>query len=428
MTYDETVKWYHSFEKFGVVPGLERVKALCSALGDPQKKFRCVHVTGTNGKGSVCTETACVLKSAGYKTALYTSPEVIDFRERMQINGEMITEAELCNVTETVKRAVELLNDGGIFPTQFEVVTAAAFEWFAESGCDIAVLETGLGGRYDATNIIEAPLACAVVSVSFDHMSVLGDTLEKIAHEKSGIFKNGSAVVAAASVPDGAKKVIEKTAADNNCTLFFADEKEIFDLSRLNSEHSVFYDGEELHIPFFGYHQIQNAAVTVMLCRLISAAGFPVSSYDIKKGISCARIPARTEIISRAPFVMLDGCHNDASTAGLSDVLNGLLPGKRILAVMGMMADKDCRKSVENLISHFSCVICVKPSNPRSMPAEDFAEIIKECGVPAVPAASPQSGIDAAIKMLNGYDALIVCGSLYLAADIRDYLIKKFKQ
>ncbi len=427
MTYEEVLTWYHSFEKFGVVPGLDRVKMLCARLNDPQKKLRCVHVTGTNGKGSVCTEVANVLRCAGYKTALYTSPEVIDFRERMQINGEMISADELCRVTEKVKSALEQVNEEGVFPTQFEVVTAAAFLWFAERDCDIAVLETGLGGRYDATNIIETPLVCAVVSVSLDHVGILGDTVEKIAWEKSGIFKSGAQVIASASVPQGAQEVIRSVASENGCGVLFADEKDIFDLSRL-SENTVGYKDVSFRLPFYGYHQVRNASLAVCICDALTRKGFVISTSHIAEGISGSRIPARTEIICREPFVMLDGCHNDASTAALADVLKTVLPEKKILAVMGMMADKDCKKNVLNLAPCFSYVVTVKPSNPRSAEAFELADTVRAAGVDAFAVEDPKEGIDFAADILDSFDALIVCGSLYLAADIREYLIRKFKK
>lgn len=426
MTYEEALKWYRSFEKFGVVPGLDRVKALCAGLGDPQKKLKCVHITGTNGKGSVCTETASVLAAAGYKTGLYTSPEVIDFRERMQINSEMITPSGLCRITEKVRCATEKLNGQGIFPTQFEVLTAAAFLWFYESRCDVVVLETGLGGRFDATNVIDDPLVCGIVSVSLDHTAVLGDTVEKIAFEKSGIIKNGVCAVAFAGIPDGARRVISDFADEKNCRLVFADEKEIFDLSPYDERESVIYKNTEIALPFFGYHQVCNAAVTVCVIETLRKKGFNIPDSALSLGISSSRIPARTEIISEKPFVMLDGCHNDASSAGLAGVLEKKLKGKRVLAVMGMMADKDCKKSAANLVGHFARVIAVTPSNPRSMKAADFAELIKSLGVESEAFDTPERGVDAAVEMLDGYDALVVCGSLYLAADIRAYLLKKF--
>lgn len=428
MTYDEALKWYHSFEKFGVVPGLGRVRALCSRLGDPQKKYSCVHVTGTNGKGTVCTETANVLTCAGYKTALYTSPEVLDFRERMQIDGKMIPEDELCAVTEKVRNAVAALNAESVYPTQFEVLTAAAFLWFSEQKCDIAVLETGLGGRFDATNIIDSPLVCAITSVSLDHTAILGDTYIKIAFEKCGIIKKNTSVIVAASVRTDVKKVVLETAEANDADVCFADEKQCFSFvcdDITGSE--VIYRGRSMKIPFLGLHQIQNAAVTVNICRRLIEKGLSITDENIVRGIGQARIPARTEILSATPLIILDGSHNDASTAALAQVLKKYLPAKKILAVMGMMADKDCKTSFCNLASCFSRVIAVKPSNPRSMEAERFAALASQCGVESVAAGEPEKGIDEAFAELDDFDALVVCGSLYLSADVRDYLMKKIK-
>lgn len=426
MTYDEALTWYRSFEKFGVVPGLERVRLLCSRLGDPQRSFDCVHVTGTNGKGSVCTETANALIAAGYRTALYTSPEVLDFRERMRVNGEMIAKDRLCSLTEKVRDAVEGLRDGGVYPTQFEVLTAAAFLWFAESGCDIAVLETGLGGRFDATNLIDPPLVCAITSVSLDHTAILGDTYAEIAFEKCGIIKEGADVVVPCDVREDVKKEIRAAAEPKGCPVYYTDPRDCFEVvSRDIRGTQVLFEGRGMLIPFAGEHQLRNAALTVRICRSLSAKGYPVTSEHIAEGISRSRIPARTEIISSDPLVILDGCHNDASTAALSETLAGELSDKRIIAVMGMMADKDCRTAVNNLACRFSRVITVKPSNPRSIGADALAALIREAGTEAYPADSPEDGIDAALALLPEYDAMVVCGSLYLAADIREYLLSR---
>lgn len=428
MTYDEALSWYHSFEKFGVVPGLERIRILCSRLGDPQKDFRTVHVTGTNGKGSVCTETANILTCAGYRTALYTSPEVLDFRERMQIDGEMIPPDELCSLTEKVKAAVERLNEENVFPTQFEVLTAAAFLWFSERGCDIAVLETGLGGRFDATNVIEDPLVCAITSVSLDHTAILGDTYDKIAFEKCGIFKKGACAVASASVRPDVKKVILDAAEKNDIDICFADEKQNFIVENADITGTVVrYHGKHMKIPFAGYHQVQNAAVTVNICRILAEKGLSVPEDAVVRGMEVSRIPARTEIMCEAPLIILDGSHNDGSTCALAEVLEKYLSGKKLLAVMGMMADKDCRKALENLTPYFSRVIAVQPSNPRSMSDEEFSALVAEYGVASIAAGTPENGIREAIKLLREYDALIVCGSLYLAADIRAYLAESIK-
>ncbi len=425
---EEAVGYFHSLERFGIRPGLERIGALCAQLGHPEKGLRYVHIAGTNGKGTVCTEIAGVLQAAGYRTGLYVSPYVIEFRERIQINGRMIQRRELAYAAYRVKKAIAQLNAQGIYPTEFEAVTAAAFICFARQNCDIVVLETGLGGRFDATNIIEAPIASVITSISLDHTGVLGDTLEKIAFEKCGIIKQGAHTVTCDTQPAEALSVIRRTAEQNGSFLFEASVPALFEvLAGDITGTAVRYRNTEIKIPFAGAHQLQNAAIAVKACEVLGVNGYDITVRHIKAGLEASRNPARTEVLNAVPPVLLDGSHNDDSTKALAGVLGTYLAGKRILAVMGMMADKDVKTSVANLKPFFSHVIAVTPSNPRAMAAGEFCALLRSLGISAEACAEPAGGIDRAFALLNGYDALVVCGSLYLAADVRSYIIKKIK-
>jgi dihydrofolate synthase/folylpolyglutamate synthase len=427
MNCEEAVAFYHSLERFGIRPGLERIEALCHRLGDPQNHLRCVHVAGTNGKGSTCTEIASVLTEAGYRTGLYTSPYVIDFRERIRLDGEMISPDALVDVTEKVSREIKALSEEGLTVTEFEAITAAAFLYYAESGCDVVVLETGLGGRFDATNIIKSPLCSVITSVSLDHTKILGDTIEKIAAEKCGIIKKGRPVVTAVTQVPSVLNTIRQEADSRGATLVTAAPEEY----RLTEEDitgsTVLFRGQPLRIPFPGRHQIENTALTVAVIDILRNYGFAVSDHQLKEGIRKAWIPARIELISRSPLVILDGSHNDGSTSALADSLNRYLTGKRILAVMGMMADKDCAAALDHLLPLFDRVICVTPSNPRSMEAEEFRSLVVARNTDAVTAASPVDGVHAALALADDYDAIVICGSLYLAADVRPELVKLLK-
>lgn len=423
MTLDEAVNFYHSLERFGVRPGLERINLLCERLGSPQNKFKIIHVSGTNGKGSTCTALASVLTAAGYKTGLYTSPYVIDFRERIQFMMEMIAPEDLINVTETVKTEIEKLNSENVKITEFEAVTAAAFLYFADKKCDYAVLETGLGGRFDATNIIEAPVCSIITSVSLDHIKILGNTISEIAFEKAGIIKNNRPVITGSSQHPDAMKVIKEQACKRNSELFTPDENTMFKIlnesiegTEVSTAYGIF------NIPFTGRHQLANMALVLEAVEVLRADGADIDNSDVCTGISSARIPARTEILSRQPLVILDGSHNDGSTSALAGVLNKFLKNKKIIAVMGMMADKDCVKSIGNLMPFFDEVITVMPSNPRSMKAEELSKIVRSYGVKSSAYDNPEEGIQKAFDKLSFYDVLIVCGSLYLAGDIRKYL------
>ena len=426
MNYDEAVGFYHSLLRFGVKPGLERTLALCEELGSPQKKLKCIHVAGTNGKGSTCTFIASVLKKAGYRTGLYTSPYVIEFRERIRLDGEYIPKDDLVSVTDRVRAALQKVNSLGIYPTEFEAITAAAFLWYAEQNTDIVVLETGLGGRFDATNIIENPLAEIITSISLDHVRVLGDTIDKIAWEKAGIIKPDSAVITSVNQHPDALSVIKNAAKENNAELILADDKKMFsDKSITLFGTDLQYNGQNIHISIPGVCQPENLSLCLECFGLLKAKGYNITDSDISDGISSAFIPARTEILSKKPLVILDGSHNESSTKALSELLKQTLHDKRILAVMGMMADKDIKTALGFLLPCFDEVIAVTPTNPRAMTAENFAESVTEYQKPVVCKDNPTDGIVLALKMLNNFDALVICGSLYLASDVREYTIQK---
>lgn len=421
MNYEEALNFFHSFDRFGVQPGLDRVCALSAFLGNPQKDLSFIHVAGTNGKGSTSTMLSEVFRAAGYTVGLYTSPYVLCFRERMQVDEKMISEEELPVLAQTVKEAVLKCNENNIFPTEFEVVTAAAFLYFKQKNCDIVILEVGLGGRFDATNIIAQPECSVITSISFDHVGVLGDTLEKIAGEKAGIIKNGVPVVTSENQPDAVKAVLLAEAQQKNAVLHFADGSLPVLYETVNGS-CITWNGGELRIPFAGMHMVENAGLVIKAAQLC-AGKWHISEQNIRDGIAAARIPARVEVLSEQPLVILDGSHNDGSTKALAGVLQRNFAGKKILALMGMMADKEVNKVLANLLPCFSRVLSVTPSNPRAMEAYELAEKIAQNGV----AAQATDGIDCAVatalEQLADYDALVVCGSLYLAADVREKFI-----
>ncbi len=425
MTLTEAINYYHSLEKFGIMPGLERISLLSERLGSPHIKLKFIHVAGTNGKGSTCTALASVLHEAGYKTGLYTSPYVIDFRERIQLGMKMIAPEDLISCTEKVKSAIEELSSEGVKITEFEAVTAAAFLYYAEKKCDFVVLETGLGGRFDATNIIEAPLCSIITSVSLDHIGVLGDTLGKIAYEKCGIIKNGCPVITGTEQRGEALEVIKAVSEKMNSSLMLRNSRELFEIENESITGTAVKSREgSFQIPFSGKHQLDNMALVTGAVEILRGNGVKISPDAVINGIENARIPARTEVISRKPLVILDGSHNDGSTAALGYLVRNHLKNKKILAVMGMMADKDVRKSLGNLVPEFSYVIAVEPSNPRSMNCEELKGIVGEFGVKCNAYKDPSEGIERAFSVLSQFDALIVCGSLYLAGDVREKLLK----
>ena len=373
MTYEQALQYIHSLHRFGVKPGLERIAALCTALGSPQERLRCVHVAGTNGKGSACAMLAGIAMAAGMKTGLYTSPYVFEFRERMRIDGEMIPEEDLCRWTQILKDIAEALPEP---VTEFEFNTALAFAWFAEQGCELVVLEVGLGGRWDATNLIKAPLCSVIMKVALDHTEFLGDTLAKIAAEKCGIVKPGFPVVCTCGQDAEALDVIEKTCEVRNSPLLVAHEAECEVLRSSLAGSECVLAGLPVRVPLAGRHMCQNALAAVKTARLL---GF--SDEAIQIGISRVSMPGRMQVLSARPLVLFDGGHNADCARALAAALEEYCPGQRFRALCGMMADKDVQEYLRILRPHIGHFIACGLDNPRALSAEALAEYARAAGM-----------------------------------------------
>ena len=411
-------QYYHSLLTFGMMPGLERIKILLERLGDPQKSLRCIHVAGTNGKGTVCTFLASVLTEAGYKTGLYTSPYIVDFRERIRIDGEMISENDLDSVTEKVRSEIESLRQEDIIITEFEAVTAAAFLYYKDRGCDFVVLETGLGGRFDATNVIERPLVSVITSISLDHVKILGNTEAEIAYEKCGIIKNNCPVVTNSAQRAEVLRMVKEQSEIKNSDFVIADVNECSVLNDSIKGSEIFFSGRSVFVPFPGKHQAENCITALTAIDVLKKQGIVISERAVKNGIRSAKNPARCEIVSEKPLVILDGCHNEGSAKALRAVMEKYLKDKKPKALMGMMADKDIDKILSLLLPYFTSVTTVTPSNPRAMPAEDLKEKINKHGTEAVSFENMKEAYEHALNNTNDDEVLIVCGSLYLCSDI----------
>ncbi len=410
--------YYHSLLTFGIMPGLDRIKILLERLGNPEKSLRCIHVAGTNGKGTVCSFLASVLKEAGYKTGLYTSPYIVDFRERIRVDGEMISENELEKVTDTVRTEIEKLRSEDVIITEFEAVTAAAFLYYKNTGCDFVVLETGLGGRFDATNVIERPLASVIVSISLDHVNILGNTISEIAYEKCGIIKNGCPVVTNSAQLSDALKMIKEQSEMRNSEVYVADVSAIRVLDESIKGSDIFYGGRSVFVPFPGKHQTENCINALTVIDLLKEQGIAISEKAIREGIAKTRNPARCEVVSEKPLIILDGCHNEDSAKALCSVMKKQLKGKKITALMGMMADKDIDKVLYLMLPYFEKVYTVTPSNPRALDSRELSEKIKRLGTSAESFDNIRTATEYALRNLSQDDVLIVCGSLYLCSDV----------
>ena len=421
MNYNEALDYIHSLGKFGSRPGLENISRLMNELGNPQDKLKYVHVAGTNGKGSTCSFLSSVLREAGLKTGLYISPFVVAFNERIQINGEYISDSELAEYTKFVKKAAEKIATEDNPITEFEFITALSFKYFADKACDIVVLEVGLGGRLDATNVIKAPLASVITRLDLDHTAILGDTIEKIAAEKCGIIKKGSHVITTADNDAKALEVIEKTSDYQSCSYTLTNPKQAEIIENSIKGQAFKYKNYLYNIKLLGKHQVSNALTAI---ETVEKAFPNIPKNVIAKGLLKTDFPARCEVISKDPVLILDGSHNPNGTAALNEVLNELKINDAT-AIVGFMADKDVKYAIGKVANHFSKMITVEVgSNPRTMSANELAEICEGFCSDSVAANSYMEAISLA-KMAN--KPIIVFGSLYLSSDIRPLLLNTDK-
>ncbi len=423
MNYEETLEYIHSLHKFGIKPGLDNIKKLLMLLGNPQNNNNFVHVAGTNGKGSVSTYLSNIFIADGKKTGLFISPYVVDFKERIQINGQYISENSLCLITKEVKEAAQKLYtmDKTVI-TEFEFITAAAFLYFSKEKCDIVVLETGLGGRLDSTNVIKKPLASIITKIDFDHTAVLGDTIEKIAYEKAGIIKSNSIVITTDKQDKKALEVIKNTALSVNSEFVCVDSKDAKNIICTEFNTQFEYKNIKLISEMPGMHQVENMSLAVQ-----TALKLKIGEQSIKSGILRTSFPARLEMISKSPLVLLDGAHNPNGAGVLADYLksNKISP----VAVMGMMKDKDCFGVAKLIAPLCSAVLTVTVnSNQRAISAEELANIAAEFCNKVIPFSNYNDALKEAEEISNILSVpILVCGSLYLASDIRPILLNKFK-
>ena len=423
MNCNEAIEYIHSLEKFGINPGLERIRALCDELGNPQKKLKIIHVAGTNGKGSTSTMISNILRKNGYSTGLFISPYVTDFRERIQYNGNMIEKHELAECVEKVKSAIDVISAKGLHPTEFEAITAAAFAYFEKKKCDFVVLEVGLGGRLDSTNVIEAPFVSVITSISLDHTAILGDTIEKIAAEKCGIIKFGAQTVAYPFQDSDAMAVIEKTCSERCCNLTVPDVSRLSISEEKLEGTSVCYDGIEFMLPLAGEHMVYNACTAIEAVRALSKLAVDISEKAIVSGIESSIMPGRMELIKKRPIAILDGGHNEGCAEALSRFIKKHLQGKRIIMVSSMMADKDYLAYLSAVAPFADTFIATRVDMPRALKSDELMQSAMEYCNNCYDISDPVKAITAAINITQPDDALIVCGSFYLAGAIRDNLL-----
>lgn len=426
MTYENALEKIHSLLTFGSRPGLDRILTLLDRMGNPQDKLKYIHVAGTNGKGSVCAMLSSVLVASGYKTGLFISPYITDFRERIQINNAMISKEELVSAVENTFPLVQQLQNEGIIITEFEYVNALQFYIHAKAECDIVVLETGMGGLLDCTNVIKSPLCSVITTIGLDHTAVLGDTIEEITKQKCGIIKENSYAVTSKQEAS-AMKIIETTARTLKTPLAKSENIDINIISQ-ELDKSIFeYNGTEITLKLAGEHQIENAKTALAALEILRLNdNLNISDNDIKTGFLNAVNPARLETLCTSPIVLLDGAHNPNGIEALKNAINRFLGDKKIIGIMGMLADKDIDASIKLLENSFCKIYTVPVNNPRALDSSTLAEKFKSFGFDATAFDSTETAFDTAFEEAKENNlAIIICGSLYLAGEIRPYIINR---
>lgn len=419
MTYEEALAYIESVAWQGSRPGLTRIAALMEGLGNVQNDLKYIHIAGTNGKGSVSALLSSVLTAAGYRTGLFTSPYITRFNERMQVNGVPISDDTLADIVEQVRPVADAMEDK---PTEFELITAAAFLWFAREKCDIVVLETGLGGRLDATNLIAADECAVITNIGLDHTEYLGDTLAQIAWEKACIIKPGAPVVAYDS-EEAAMAVIRDMAEKQGGSLSVAAFGDIVSLSdSLDGQTFRYKNGPELTMSLLGPHQLRNAAAALETVEVLRRRGWNIGDDALTRGFAATRWPARFEVVCRDPIAIVDGAHNPQGVAALCHAVRHYLPGKRIVCLVGVLADKDWQSMMDMLKEVAVDFVVVQPDSPRALSDVALAGYLSDRDhwvAVADTIATGAAGAEFRAKFMHG--AVVACGSLYMMAEVRKY-------
>jgi len=419
MTAEEAVSYIHSITWMGSRPGLERTVELLKIMGDPQDQLKFVHIAGTNGKGSTASMTASILQKAGYRVGLFTSPCLYKFNERIQVNGEHISDEDLAAVTSYVKPLAASMAD---HPTEFELVSCIGFEYFKRQNCDIVVLEVGMGGALDSTNVIKVPEVAVLTNIGLDHTDFLGNTLTEIAETKSGILKEGGDAVLYPGTPE-VEQTVETICAQRHVRLKKADFNSIVPVSH-SLDGQVFDHGNRkgLELPLLGSHQLHNAAVVLAIADTLIEKGWKITEENIREGIRDVSWPGRFDIACHDPLFIIDGGHNPQCIEALVKNIEDYLADRKVIALTGVLADKDYADMYKPVLPFVQEFVCITPPSPRKLDAGLLAEYLKEVGAVATPCDTIPEGVRLALQKAGG-DGVVLCfGSLYSIADIRTSL------
>lgn len=429
MTYNEAIDYIMSRRKFQKSSSHERIERLLELLGSPEKKLKFVHISGTNGKGSVSTALSYILKNSGYRVGLFTSPFIVEFGERIQVNNAYISHEDIASLTVLIKEKTDLMEAEDLYPTVFEVTTALALIYFAKENCDIVFLECGIGGEHDSTNVIPAPLQSIFVSISLDHTEMLGDTAERIAKEKSGIIKKGCRVV---SYPDKgesfgyepqceeAVEVLFTKSLNESCEFHIPDVQKLSVIKSDITGSEFIYDGLKVITSLCGAHQIANMMTVITSARLLRKDGFKIKDSDITEGIASFKIPGRMETLSTFPLVILDGGHNEGCMKALGNMIKTYLGDKKITLLMSFMKDKDYEKAMGYILPLCSNIVFTQTDTLRGESPTVLRDKAAHFGGSIFCESDSLDAYRKALSLTGKDGALIVAGSFYLVSEIRN--------
>ncbi len=420
MTCEEAIQYIHSNSWHKGKPGLERIRALLASIGDPQKSVRCIHVAGTNGKGSVCAMLDSILRTAGHRVGLFTSPYIRRFHERIQADGAQIGDKELAEITEYVRSYAETMDDA---PNEFELITAIGFEFFRRRGVEYVVLEVGLGGRLDPTNVIEQPLLSIITDIDFDHTKQLGNTIQAIAAEKAGIIKEGCPVLYGGK-DSSACRTVGAVASMRHAPFYTVDRSD-YRVKEMTLDGTVF-DFEEysdLRLPLLGTYQPYNATTVLNAVRILESAGVRGLESAVPQGLAAVKWPARFELMRRDPTVICDGGHNPQGITAAVRSIERYFPEQKVNILTAMMMDKDFDQMIERMKPIAGQVYTVRPDNPRALSAQELAKFFEYHKISATPFESVADAVREAVEASRRDGVPLIClGSLYLYGHVADVL------
>lgn len=429
MNYEEARNYLDQVSKGGSALGLDNMRELLNRLGNPQDRLKFIHIAGTNGKGSVLAYLSTILTETGYRTGRYISPVLFSYREKIQVDEKMIGREDLARLTAAVKEAAEDMKKKHTGePTIFEVETALAFLYFAEQNCDIVVLETGLGGALDATNVITTSVLEVIASVSMDHMDFLGDTLDKIALQKAGIIKPHTRVVSALQKPE-AMEVIEETCRKQECVLNTADPGQVTDISHGYDRQKFSYkQWKDMEISLMGSYQLTNAALALEAVDSLRNLGYRLEDQAVYRGMKRAVWRGRFTVISREPVIVMDGAHNPAAAEELKKSLELYFPDKKLFYIFGMFRDKDYKKVTEITAPLADHIITVEtPDNPRALSAKKLKDTVEKINPSVEAAESIRSAVRRTMEQAREEDVIVIFGSLSFLAEA-ELAVSRYKK